>query len=175
MEDARVVAGLVLADLGFFFEDGDGRAGEAFEDLVGNGETDNATADDADAARGRKIHVLLSLISKEDMAEVDRACELCRRVGAPLTRHHLLPQSRHNKPRFQRQFTKEDGKTRIAMLCKACHSCVHSVLSEKELEQGYNTLEALAGHTEVAKFVAWVAGKPAGFQPLSPRRKKKLV
>lgn len=109
------------------------------------------------------------------MQEAERICELCRRAGTPLTRHHLLPQSRHNKARFRRQFTREEGKTRIAMLCKACHSCVHSVLSEKELEQGYNTLEALAAHAEIAKFVEWVAGKPAGFQPLSPRRTKKLV
>jgi hypothetical protein len=94
-------------------------------------------------------------------------CELCLRQGTPLTRHHLLPQCRHNKGSFRRNFDRQEGLTRIAMLCTACHSCIHSVLSEKELESKYNTVESLREHPEIAKFAAWVGKKPAGFQPLS--------
>ena len=101
-----------------------------------------------------------------------RVCELCRRPATPLTRHHLLPRSRHNKPRFERHFSRQEGRERIALLCRACHSCVHSVLTEKQLEQQYNTLEALRAHEEIARFTAWLASKPPGFQPLSRRPKR---
>jgi len=98
-------------------------------------------------------------------------CAICGRPDTPLTRHHLLPQSRHNKPRFTRNHTKEEGLTRIALLCKACHSFVHSVFSEKELEQSYNSIEALRSHTEVAKFATWLSTKSSGFQPLSRKHR----
>lgn len=102
-------------------------------------------------------------------------CEICGRQGTPLTRHHLLPRSRHRKARFQRQYTREEALTAIAMLCRSCHSCVHGWLSEKELEQTYNTVEALRAHPGIADFAAWLSNKPAGFQPLFrkplPRRR----
>lgn len=94
-------------------------------------------------------------------------CELCHRQGTPLTRHHLLPQCRHNKGSFRRKFDRQEGLNRIALLCTACHSCIHSVLSEKELESTYNTVDSLKAHPEIAKFAAWVATKAPGFQPLS--------
>jgi hypothetical protein len=46
--------------------------------------------------------------------------------------------------------------TRIAMLCEPCHNTIHANLSEAELEAAYNTLEDLAQHPEIAKFVRWV-------------------
>jgi 5-methylcytosine-specific restriction endonuclease McrA len=96
-------------------------------------------------------------------------CEICRRREIPLTRHHLLPQARHNKPRFARNHTKEEGRTRIALLCKSCHSFVHAAFTEKQLEQSFNTIDSLQAHPEVAKFAAWISTKPAGFQALSRR------
>jgi 5-methylcytosine-specific restriction endonuclease McrA len=98
-------------------------------------------------------------------------CAICGRLDTALTRHHLLPQSRHNKPRFARNHSKEEGRNRIALLCKACHSFVHSLLSEKELEQSYNSIEALLAHPEIVKFANWLTTKPAGFQPLSRKRR----
>ncbi len=96
-------------------------------------------------------------------------------MDTPLTRHHLLPQSRHDKPRFARHFTREEGRSRIALLCKACHSFIHSIFTEKELEQNYNTLEALVAHPEVGRFAAWLAKKPPGFQPLSRRNRSRRI
>ena len=46
VEDAAVVAGLVLAGAALFFEEGDGGAGTGEEEFVGGGETDDAAADD---------------------------------------------------------------------------------------------------------------------------------
>jgi hypothetical protein len=98
-------------------------------------------------------------------------CAICGREGLALTRHHLLPQCRQNKPRFQRRHSREEGLRRIALLCRACHSFVHSLLSEKELEQQYNTVNLLLSHPEVQRFSQWLSNKPAGYQPLSRKRK----
>jgi len=84
------------------------------------------------------------------------ACELCRRTGLKLTRHHLIPRKRHRRRSCQERFDREEMTTRIAMLCKPCHSTVHATLSEQELEATYNTLNDLARHPEIAKFVKWV-------------------
>ena len=46
MHDAGVAAGLMAGDGGFLFEDGDGAAGEAFEEAVGGGQADDTAADD---------------------------------------------------------------------------------------------------------------------------------
>ena len=58
------------------------------------------------------------------------------------------------------RFEREEMQTRIAMLCRPCHATVHATLTEKELEDAFNTLEALAAHPEIAKFVAWVGKQP---------------
>lgn len=85
------------------------------------------------------------------------ACELCQRTGLRLTRHHLIPRKRHRRRSCQERFDREEMTTRIAMLCQPCHSTVHATLSEAELEAAYNTLEDLAQHPEIAKFVNWVS------------------
>lgn len=83
-------------------------------------------------------------------------CELCRRTGLELTQHHLIPRKRHRQPSCKKRFTPEQRTGSIAMLCRPCHSTVHATLSEKTLEQQYNTVEALAEHPEIARFVNWV-------------------
>ncbi len=87
-------------------------------------------------------------------------CELCRREGVSVTRHHLIPRAVHRRPRTARSFPQEELNTRIAMLCRACHKFIHTVLSEKELAAEYSTLEKLRAHPEIHKFLQWVANKP---------------
>ena len=55
------------------------------------------------------------------------------------------------------------------MLCRACHKFAHAVLTEKEMEAGYNTVEALAAHPEIRKFIEWVRTKPPGLRVRSRR------
>jgi hypothetical protein len=98
-------------------------------------------------------------------------CAICGRAETDLTRHHLLPQCRHRKARFARLHSREEGLSSIALLCKACHSYIHSVLTEKEMELSFNTIEALRQHPDVARFAAWLANKPPGYQPLSRRKR----
>ncbi|MBB6430533.1 hypothetical protein [Algisphaera agarilytica] len=87
-------------------------------------------------------------------------CELCGRSGLELTRHHLVPRARHNKPRTKRMHPRINLNTYVAMICRPCHATVHHHLSEQELAEAYHTLEALRGHPEIAKFARWVAKQP---------------
>lgn len=101
---------------------------------------------------------------EKEQAASDLACELCGRVQLPLTRHHLIPQAKHRQSRTKRQFDREEMNTRIALLCRPCHSQVHALLENSTLVQHYNTMEALRGHPELARFAAWIANKPAGLK-----------
>lgn len=96
--------------------------------------------------------------------EQDTICELCGRAELPLTRHHLIPQARHNKARTRRSFSREDMKKDIAMLCRPCHSQIHRIFDNHELADYYHTIERLQLHSEVQKFVNWVKKRPAGLK-----------
>jgi hypothetical protein len=104
------------------------------------------------------------LICQHIMAQSKR-CELCKRQVSVLTRHHLIPRTRHSNKRNQRDFARADVKKRIAWLCRPCHNHVHALLTEKALEREFNTIESLASHPEVARFVTWIRKKPDGFRP----------
>ena len=92
-------------------------------------------------------------------------CELCGRSINHLTRHHLIPRTRHANKRAQRTFDRAELKGRVAWFCQPCHDHIHSLVTEKDLERKYNTIASLAAHPEVAKFVAWIRNKPDGFRP----------
>lgn len=87
-------------------------------------------------------------------------CELCGRKVPNITRHHLIPQTRHKNKRNKKQFDREDVKSRIALLCRPCHSHVHKTLCNKDLEREFNTIETLRQHPDISKFVAWIKNKP---------------
>lgn len=87
-------------------------------------------------------------------------CELCGREVEELTRHHLIPQTRHNNRKNKREFSRTEVKERIALLCRPCHKTVHATLDNKTLEQQYNTLESIAAHPDIQRFVTWIRKKP---------------
>ena len=91
-------------------------------------------------------------------------CELCGRTEIEVTRHHLIPRTRHSNKRNQKLFDRDDVRSRLADLCRPCHGFVHKVLSEKELELEYNTVDHLRAHPEIAKFVDWIKAKPPGLR-----------
>lgn len=96
-------------------------------------------------------------------------CQLCGRSGLALTRHHLVPKARHNKPRTKRLHPDLDLHTHVAMLCRPCHATVHHHLSEQQLAEQYHTLDALRQHPEIARFAKWAAKQPVG-RKVSTRR-----
>ncbi|WP_404471831.1 hypothetical protein LG301_14310 [Vreelandella venusta] len=99
-------------------------------------------------------------------------CELCLRA-APLTKHHLIPRTLHNKPRYQKRHSREERLTAIVWLCHPCHKHIHRLYSERELADDFATLDALKEDAEINAFVTWLATKPAGFKPKSSGRKRR--
>lgn len=96
------------------------------------------------------------------MEEEADICPLCDRELGPLkntNRHHLIPKSR--------------GGTEVIRLHRICHSKIHSLFTEKELEQKFNTIEALRTHEEMASFIKWVAKRPPSFYDRNIQSNKK--
>ncbi len=89
------------------------------------------------------------------------ACGLCGRTVQRLTRHHLVPRTRHKSKRNKKTFDRREVHRTVG-LCSPCHQHIHTVLDNKELEREYNTLEALRAHPDVERFVEWVKRKPHG-------------
>lgn len=79
-----------------------------------------------------------------------------------VTKHHLIPRTRHKNKRNKKNFDRTEIHTRVLWLCSPCHKTVHAVLTEKELENEFNTRELLLAHPEIDKFVAWIRTKPDG-------------
>jgi hypothetical protein len=50
---------------------------------------------------------------------------------------------------------------------------VHALFTEKQLEREFNTLERIAAHPDVGRFVEWIRTKPAGFH--STTRKSSIT
>jgi len=96
-----------------------------------------------------------------------RVCELCGRLVSLVTKHHLIPRTRHKNKRNKREFDRVEVKTRVAWFCRPCHDHVHALFTEKTLEREFNTLESLMAHPEIARFVTWIQRRPDGFRPAS--------
>jgi 5-methylcytosine-specific restriction endonuclease McrA len=105
---------------------------------------------------------------------VEGNCAICGREET-LTRHHLIPRTRHHNKRNKREFERAVVR-QVVGICRPCHSQIHQLLSEKQLEREYNTVATLKAHPEVAKFAEWISTKPRGFKAAMQRAKaRKLV
>jgi len=89
-------------------------------------------------------------------------CAICEREET-LTRHHLIPRTRHPNKKNKRDFDRVTVKQTVG-ICRPCHSQIHRLLTEKELERGWNSVEKLRTHPELEKFARWIAKKPQGFR-----------
>ncbi len=94
---------------------------------------------------------------------------MCGRSVQRLTRHHLVPRTRHKNKKNKKTFDRREIHHTVG-LCSPCHRHIHTVLDNKELERDYNTLEALRAHPDVERFVAWVGKKPHGTTTAGLRR-----
>ena len=92
------------------------------------------------------------------MPDEPLSCFLCERpIGQKVQWHHPVPKSR--------------GGRETVPVHPICHRTIHATLSNKELERGYATAEALRAHPEIAKFLLWVRNKEPDFHAPTRRRK----
>jgi len=78
-------------------------------------------------------------------------CWLCGRpTGETIVWHHPVPKSR--------------GGRDTVPLHRICHRQIHALLTEKELERDYPSIDKLLGHPGIARFVDWVRRKPDDFR-----------
>ncbi|WP_431800217.1 HNH endonuclease [Halobacillus andaensis] len=75
---------------------------------------------------------------------MEEACELCHRNPVKTTEHHLIP----------KQHGGTNGPT--AVLCSACHRQIHALFTNEELAGFYHSLERLADHPGMKRYLGWV-------------------
>lgn len=90
-------------------------------------------------------------------------CALCGRpLGSKTEWHHVIPKSR--------------GGREVVPVHPICHRAIHATVSEAELERLYPAMDALREQPDIAKFLRWVADKPADFhkrtEPRGGRRRR---
>lgn len=85
-------------------------------------------------------------------------CALCDRLlGERIEWHHWIPKSR--------------GGRDVAALHPICHRAIHAAIPNAELARRFASATALRAHPDIARFLEWVADKPADFHvPTFKRR-----
>ncbi|KAF4322030.1 hypothetical protein BBO99_00004345 [Phytophthora kernoviae] len=104
---------------------------------------------------------------REDADDMTGLCEMCERP-MNLTAHHVIPRVTHAKY-LHKGYTREFLNTCI-MICRQCHSKIHSVEDNKTLAREYNTLDKIMQHP---KIVVWVAYARKQKARVKPRKKDK--
>jgi Fe-S oxidoreductase len=100
-------------------------------------------------------------------------CAICEREET-LTRHHLIPRTRHHNKRNKKDFDRVTVKAIIGM-CRPCHSQIHQLFSEKQIERDFNAIEKLRSDPEVTKFAKWIRKRPRGFKAAMSRAKNRML
>ena len=83
-------------------------------------------------------------------AALPTTCALCARpLGARTEWHHVVPKS-------------EGGRDTVPVH-PICHRTIHAAVSNADLARAYADLDALRAREDMARFLAWIADKPADF------------
>ena len=101
---------------------------------------------------GRHLRQVIGLEPGADL------CWLCARpLGRRIEWHHPVPRSR--------------GGRDAVPVHPICHRAIHAQFSNVELARTGGEVAALRAHPGLARFLAWVEGKPADFHaPTRTRR-----
>ena len=85
-------------------------------------------------------------------------CFLCGRpLGQRVEWHHPVPKSR--------------GGRATEPVHPICHRTIHATPDNKALGERYADPASLRAHPEIARFLAWIAGKDPDFHAPTRRRK----
>lgn len=94
------------------------------------------------------------------VSEARASCALCGRpLGMRTEWHHVVPRS--------------EGGRETVPLHPICHRALHATLSNRELARRYADPGRLRAHPDLARFVEWVADKPADFHAPTRRSQSK--
>jgi len=74
----------------------------------------------------------------------------------PLTFHHLIPRKLHRRVHFKKHF-KKAALNRGIMICRRCHSGIHTFYDEMTLGKSLNALESLTSDAQLKMHFDWVA------------------
>lgn len=95
-------------------------------------------------------------------------CEMCDREKL-LTFHHLIPKDTHSTylkrrlpPGIEGEPTRQFLNSYGTMICRHCHSFVHSIAPNTELAKEYNTVQKIMDVPSVQAWVKWVGGQHRG-------------
>ena len=89
-------------------------------------------------------------------------CPICSRImieGDSVNEHHFTPKCKGGKEKTP--------------LHRICHTKIHSLFSESELANYYNTPERLKEHEDIQKFIKWVSKKDPEFYESSKKANRK--
>lgn len=78
-------------------------------------------------------------------------CCICNRVlgDINISKHHLIPKCKK-------------GKETIT-IHNICHAKIHHTFCENQLRDYYHTVDRLINHSEIEKFIKWVANKDPSY------------
>ena len=82
----------------------------------------------------------------------------------------ILSHEPHKRARTRRKFNRTERHT-VILLCRPCHKQIHAVFTESELANEYASIDALAAHPKIARFVEWITCQPP--TPDIPVRRKR--
>ncbi|KAJ0405663.1 hypothetical protein ATCC90586_004466 [Pythium insidiosum] len=120
----------------------------------------------------KQLVELEDVVLDEDIADDDGAgdgpavCEMCERPMR-LTFHHLTPRVTHAKY-LKLGYSREYLNAGV-MICRPCHSKIHSTESNKTLAREFNTLAKLLEHPEIVRWVSYARKQRVSFKPLKRR------
>jgi hypothetical protein len=111
-------------------------------------------------ARDRRRKGSASLgVDEEAVLDEPPTCWLCARpLGEAIEYHHPLPKSR-------------GGRVKVAVH-PICHKTIHASWTNTELARIGEAPQAVAAHPDVARFLAWIADKPADFHAPTAKKRK---
>lgn len=55
------------------------------------------------------------------------------------------------------------GGKETQQLHRICHDKIHTVFTERELKNNYNTIDKIKEHEEMKKFIKWISKKEPDF------------
>ena len=92
-------------------------------------------------------------IRNYDKTKENGTCPLCGRVmpSQECSEHHLIPVVKGGR----------NGST--VTLHRVCHSKIHSMFTEKELRDSYDTIAKLKGNEKIRDFIKWINKKPPDY------------